>query len=384
MVSVTPLGGETLERRRVSHLRKLVAGAIAGLKPSNVTVTDTNGQTYAGSGEDGAGDPLEDPYYARKNYYEKELKRKIEDIVSYIAGAKVHVNAVLDTSLLNEQVSVKVDPKPVVTQAQTVTSSKRVEGSSGGGRPGLTAQGGPAAGPATVTVGQTSSTNEEETTESSQSVVSTDTVRTKTIGLTPKNVRATISVPSTYYVKVWNKNNPVPEGSPEGTPPPEPLPADLDKIRNDVKTSIEMAVVALLPAVPSGEDPVPNVTVTTFEPVMIAAIEPPTFSQDALAWTGQYWSTLSVMGLAVFSLLMLRSMVRAAPVRSGPRGAEPVSSGLSIVAEDEPGEVSEDQSARLKRRFQSGPSLKDDLSEMVKEDPDAAAAILSNWISSAG
>ena len=38
---------------------------------------------------------------------------------------------------------------------------------------------------------------------------------------------------------------------------------------------------------------------------------------------------------------------------------------------------------RLKR-FTSGPSLRDELSAMVKEDPDTAANILRGWISSSG
>ena len=47
-------------------------------------------------------------------------------------------------------------------------------------------------------------------------------------------------------------------------------------------------------------------------------------------------------------------------------------------------EETEESTVRLKRRFRSGPTLKDDLSAMVKEDPDAAATILRNWINSAG
>jgi hypothetical protein len=35
-------------------------------------------------------------------------------------------------------------------------------------------------------------------------------------------------------------------------------------------------------------------------------------------------------------------------------------------------------------RFKKGKSLKDDLVEIVREDPDAAADILRSWISKAG
>ncbi len=38
---------------------------------------------------------------------------------------------------------------------------------------------------------------------------------------------------------------------------------------------------------------------------------------------------------------------------------------------------------RLKRRPPGGPSLRDELSELVKEDPDAAVTVLRSWIGNA-
>jgi flagellar biosynthesis/type III secretory pathway M-ring protein FliF/YscJ len=43
----------------------------------------------------------------------------------------------------------------------------------------------------------------------------------------------------------------------------------------------------------------------------------------------------------------------------------------------------QEAAARLKRRAKSGPSLRDELVEIVREDPDAAGNILRNWIGSA-
>jgi hypothetical protein len=42
------------------------------------------------------------------------------------------------------------------------------------------------------------------------------------------------------------------------------------------------------------------------------------------------------------------------------------------------------EKGRPKLKLKKGPSLKDDLTDMVREDPDAAAAILRTWISTAG
>jgi flagellar biosynthesis/type III secretory pathway M-ring protein FliF/YscJ len=48
-VSVKPVGTNQLEESRVSAIRHHVAGAIAGLKPENVTVSDLNGPTWHGN-----------------------------------------------------------------------------------------------------------------------------------------------------------------------------------------------------------------------------------------------------------------------------------------------------------------------------------------------
>jgi flagellar biosynthesis/type III secretory pathway M-ring protein FliF/YscJ len=99
------------------------------------------------------------------------------------------------------------------------------------------------------------------------------------------------------------------------------------------------------------------------------------------------------------SLVMLRGMVKSIPApetnvilsmpdargegtalaegggqRSGGAGGEQGGAGRTGGGEK----------GRPKLRLKKGPSLKDDLTEMVREDPDAAAAILRTWISSAG
>ena len=47
-------------------------------------------------------------------------------------------------------------------------------------------------------------------------------------------------------------------------------------------------------------------------------------------------------------------------------------------ASEEPVETT--AARRLRRMSGKGPSLRDELSEMVKEDPDSAANILRSWI----
>ena len=92
---VKPAGSEQLDNGRVSAIRHLVAGAIAGLKPQNVTVSDLNGRTWYGNPEDG-GDAGNNLYISLKRLYEQDFKAKILNSLGFIPNVTVAVNVELD------------------------------------------------------------------------------------------------------------------------------------------------------------------------------------------------------------------------------------------------------------------------------------------------
>ena len=96
-------------------------------------------------------------------------------------------------------------------------------------------------------------------------------------------------------------------------------------------------------------------------------------------------------GVALFSLVMLRSMVKGIPpldpiaAAQGPptlsiAGATASGEGKAEASDEDEDEVGERPRLKLKK----GKSLRDELTAIVKEDPDSAAAILRTWISNAG
>jgi flagellar M-ring protein FliF len=89
---------------------------------------------------------------------------------------------------------------------------------------------------------------------------------------------------------------------------------------------------------------------------------------------------LGMVGLAMFSLMMLRSMVRGTTVAMAPQKAE----GPAGENEPIPEEKTIQPSQRLGKFSGSGPTLRDELSELVQEDPDSAANILRTWIGQTG
>ena len=91
---VKPTGSNQLDETMVRDIRLDVAGAYAGLKPENVTVSDRNGRTWPGNapGIDGG----ENSYRSLKRACERDLKAKILRTLSGIPNVAVELNVELD------------------------------------------------------------------------------------------------------------------------------------------------------------------------------------------------------------------------------------------------------------------------------------------------
>jgi flagellar M-ring protein FliF len=184
-------------------------------------------------------------------------------------------------------------------------------------------------------------------------------------------------VPRNYLISRWQKENP----SAPGEAPREPAAQDLTNMETSVRTEIENLVQKLLPGHVKGADKYKFVEVQFVHTPDSPPIPTPTLANTALAWTSRNWGTLSMTGLAMFSLLMLRSMVK-----SSPQGTGSGIPSLSLEVRDESDEENRDEGeeeSRPRLRLARSHSLKEDLAEIVRGDPDAAANILRTWIGKA-
>jgi flagellar M-ring protein FliF len=201
----------------------------------------------------------------------------------------------------------------------------------------------------------------------------------ETYGLVPKSAKVSVGIPVSYYEKVWRERNPAEEGK-EAKKPDE---AAIAKIREEITQDVRTHVATLLPTSPEVKDPTALVTVTTFQDIKPAELTGPAITQRAFSWLSQSWPMLAMVGLVLVSVSMLRSVLRSVPA------PEPESSTVSARVSATDGKPEEKEEAvevaaarRLRRMTGSGPSLRDELSELVKEDPDSAASILRTWIGS--
>jgi len=383
MVSVMPEAGAELDAHRRRMIREAVAGAIGGLAAANVTILDlSSGSQYNGSFGEISADSFNGPYYQERTRLEQHWKARIEDLLRFIQpAALVQVTAELDDMLNAEIHTVKPEGDPTALRESSQTQSSvnsRVEDR---GQPGPVANG-PNGKPADQAVAKNENTTDSETSETENVVPMVEEKRQQT-GLTPKSVRAAIALPSEYLVRVWRESNP--DAKPEDRPTAELL----KNIEGEVRSNIETLVAQLFPK-EIAELARPNVEVTVFQSLTPDPVEPPSLASEGLLWAGKNSGSLIMAGLAVVSLTMLRSMVRSIPAAdtaikfAGPTlAAETVGDRPAAKPAEKAASQTARDPSRPRLRLKKGPTLKDDLTEIVKDDPDGAAAILRTWIGNA-
>jgi flagellar M-ring protein FliF len=373
LVQVKPLGNDPLPEGQVRSIRTAVCSAFSGLEPDRCAVTDMN-TGFTTVGPSGGYEGLEqDPYFRRQRDYEDRYRNQIMDALG-IPGASVLVFAELDRRKTHREEAVKYDSKPVIARTRESMNERTVDSTQPAGRPAFAAQN--AARALSTLSAQGTSQAETQSESSQESLPSTTKTVTETAGLTLKRVAVTVTVPTNYYEKVWLKENPPPDGE----APKRPEETDLAPIRTRIESEIKQTVAQIVPRPDDGTDPQELVHVAELPSLTPPTLPQPGFAENAFAWLGSYWSTLGLLVLAFFSLLVLRSMIRA----PGMTTATTASMSTSREADQED-ETSEQEAAQ--RQFQrfdgSGVSLRDELSDLVTEDPDTAANILRNWIGSA-
>lgn len=379
MVAVKPLAGE-LDDNQIKSIRSIVASAYAGLDKSSISITDTeSGHTYGGMGPNGTAAGEETLYANSKRAAEHDFKQKISDQLRYIHNAIVNVNVELSPELQSTTQEVKLDTKPVPLESSTKTKEVISKGSGSGGRPGAIANG--VQGNKGLELTQETSGSESTTNEASETSVSKPSYTVSHIskpGLIPTKVTAAIQIPASHFLDIWKKRNPAVAGQPAK----DPDAAQMAQIKQDELKVIEDTVRNLLPSAAQGTNQYPQITVASYEDIPSTPIAAPSFAVTAMEYLGESWRTIGMIAVGLVSLVMLRGMIRGAAPAPVP-AAEAVEAPRIAVVEEEETEEPEVEHV-LRRKFDAGgPNLKQELQLLVKEDPDAAAAILRNWIGDA-
>lgn len=121
------LRGTNLSKRQIASIRHLVATAVPGLKPTNVTIIDSRGTLLAKGGEDEAGNMSEEAEDFRSRY-ETRIRNTIERLLEQSIGpgnvkAEVTADIDFDRIISNREV---FDPEGQVARSvQSVSENER-------------------------------------------------------------------------------------------------------------------------------------------------------------------------------------------------------------------------------------------------------------------
>jgi len=198
----------------------------------------------------------------------------------------------------------------------------------------------------------------------------------------PQRVKVSVAVPNTYYEQVWQKEH----ASTANAGGARPDGAALAAVEMRERTKIEQLVANLLPQ-SAAADSARQVAVSTFYPLTPAAVAEPEWRDKLLALAMEHARELTLAGLAVVGLLVLRSMFRS--LGGSPPAASPsLPPSLSLVRDAyKDSETMPAESLLSERRYDRASggrgALAGELADAVRDDPEAAASVLKAWIGNA-
>lgn len=403
-VTLIMQGGDSLSREMAIAAARLVAGAVRGLKPENVSVVDGAGKSVL-DWNDEAPDSA-NGLHRMQRQKEDEIAAKIREQVSFDPAARISVQVVLDHASTRIEDTEPYDPVAVERNYSNTKSTKARKGGQNGVQPNTGLE-------AASSNGDEVNSTETEDTRYQPMAKLTSTARPA--GEMTKAFAA-INISHSYLASVFKRSNP--DGA-------EPTEQQIQQVFDSLKERISRQVAKLV--IP----PDPENVAVDWHYDGLAIAMPGGANGGGSSGSGGGASTAEfsldlaqrfgpVAGLSVLALFALMMMMRMAkqshnneafgleiglpkeaieasqrakadatkfgiktatqsdsggddgPPRAVQAVAAPLPTGLKAEALLEAQEVDE-QSAAVT-------TMIDQVSSMVNENPDAVAAMVENWI----
>jgi flagellar biosynthesis/type III secretory pathway M-ring protein FliF/YscJ len=194
-------------------------------------------------------------------------------------------------------------------------------------------------------------------------------------GQTARRVSLAVAVPQSHFETLWRQQF----GNLPAAHSPGAHQAALAALEQTESQRIKSALAPLLAAVDPAVDAQSLVSVTTIYSATPAVVGPANLELAVRQWLAAQWQNVALSALVVVAVFLIGSMLRNAfktrsvTAVSGP-GSPPQ---FSLVADDEP--------VAAPRQVTPPPLLPasnrhSELADRVRQDPQAAASVLKNWI----
>ncbi len=347
-VLVVTRGGARLPREEALGIANLVASAVEGLAPADVTITDAQGNLLAGAEQDGP-EMAADDQFAYRQRVEAYLSSKAETMLARLLGhgrCEVRISAELDFKDMRETKRT-YDPDGRVVVSERIESSKSV-GRGGGQAGGAVGAAGNVPGEEQA-AGAAPAGGDETKTENIDTsyLVSESLTETVDRGATIKR----LSVAA--FVDTSGGGGGGGEGGGEGGSAGGPVPTieDISRIIKDA-VGIDESRGDTLKIVEAG-----------FRPAGAELAEVGGGAPGWVAGAGQYFA-IGALGLVL--LFVARRVMKAVAAAAPRRVVVPEVMGAG--GEGGPGGLSQDE---LVRR---------EIAKFVQQSPEAAGRMLEGWV----
>jgi len=370
-VNVTMRSGKKITRKMVDAFAGMVAGAVAEMTPEDVVVIDANmGRQYTvkSSVEQFADDAV-----VRLQQLEDYYHHKISDLIlSFIPGAFVAVNVQMNPVVYRDVNTTEYDRSQLV-QSERLRTEENVtknQAAEPGARSNTMADiqtGGGA---------QTSSKVEESETTFGEKPV-TQTATRREMGQDATKINVTVIVPDSYFRGVYRSTNSQAESEPSEADLQPLVTRELSRIEEMVKPLIETR---------DGEGLIQAERFVDPSRLMAALDQSPQSATMTDVLDSRWVKPVGLGLLALLSLAIMFGMVRKASQRPAMPSVEELAGvppqldseeeliGEAAESEAEMGGMEVDE-AEIRNR-----KLTEQISDLIKANPDEAARLVSRWV----
>ena len=368
-VMVTMQPGSKVSRPMADTMIHMVASAVAGLQEQDVTVSDTiNSRSFTAADPD-----MIDPLASQEATLTSERlhKQKIEQVLHPFDGVMVAVK-IVTSDVVREQVQKTTWGKPEIASSESI--EKIQTNVSNAGEPGPRAMLG-----SSIDGGGSSGTELTETTaiENFNSSKPIEQANISKSGHMIRKINASIVVPRSYYVRIFQAQNPDAEA-----PSDDDLKEIIAKEEAKITSLVEPQIVSSDEQMQPGQISVAMVYDQAY-------LEPVTAGMDGglgSVVSSDMAQTGVLAGLAAMAVGLMLFMVRRATRKEELPTIEELAGVPPTLPTDDDlmGEVEEMDSTlagvELDEDELRARQIADQISDLVRANPEEAGGLLTKWV----
>ena len=392
-VTVEAIENKPLSIETIGAIGRIVTSAFGITDVKEISIVDTNrSRAYDGSGEELSS--AQGEYLRHQTRYQEEWNNRLYQHLSHIKGLRIETSVDLTTYRKERSFGVEHGkPTPLVTHEMDYHFHR--EGWERFFRPGQVAQWGSPLIDPTGNVSPKDITDEKKREqEITNALQGTETEREQ-VPYIPVRVTVSIQIPREHILAVWQSKNRQLGNSLDSQPTAEQLRAEEEELTTTTKRSV--AKLLEFYRISSKTDPLDLIDVGYFDPVRPVEVELTAWEQFVL-FLQNNWQTLSLMSLVFSGLVVLWLISKPQKPDSiviyegleTPLEAIDARIAEKIRREEEAAAAAAAAAAEAQEIFENSlgelgslRSLKDEIAELIAKNPEAAAAVIRQWIGNA-